>query len=76
MKLFKLYSIVDPGYDCNHGFVVRARDEQAARKMAQQNVADEKSVAKDFWLNSEYSVCEQLSVKGVEEIILFDYLQG
>lgn len=76
MKLFKLYCVEDPGWDCNHGFVIRAQDELQARNIAQQQISDEYMESKDFWLNSNFSTCEVITTKGKAEIILNDFHAG
>jgi hypothetical protein len=76
MKLFKLYCVDNPGWDCNHGFVIRAKDEISARNLAQTHIADERSESKDFWLGAKFSTCEEITVKGESEIILNDFNAG
>lgn len=73
MKLFKLYCVSDPGWDCNHGFVLRAKDESAARTLAQAHMSDERGESKEFWLDAKFSTCEEITVKGESEIILNDF---
>ncbi len=47
MKLFLVKGIIDEpgrnvfGYDCSHGFVIRAKDEDEARKLASLEAGDE-----------------------------------
>ena len=76
MKLFKLYCVESPGWDCNHGFVVRAKDEQSARTLAQTQISDERGDSKEFWLEAKFSTCEEITVKGEAEIILNDFNAG
>ena len=76
MKLFKLYCVEGPGWDCNHGFVVRAKDELAARTLAQSQLADEYGESKEFWLDPKFSTCEVITTKGAAEIILNDFNAG
>lgn len=76
MKLFKLYCVESPGWDCNHGFVVRAKDEGTARILAHASMADEKHDSKEFWLDPKFSVCEIITMKGEPEIILNDFNAG
>lgn len=76
MKLFKLYCVEDPGWDCNHGFVIRAEDEQAARSLAQTHMSDESWASKELWLDPKFSTCEEISLEGESEIILNDFNAG
>lgn len=76
MKLFKLYCIEHTGWDCNRGFVVRAENELAARTLAQTQLSDEYGESKEFWLDSKFSTCEVVTVKGEAEIILNDFNAG
>lgn len=76
MKLFKLYCVESPGWDCNHGFVIRAKDELAARELAQNQISDEKDESKEFWLDSNFSSCEEIKINGDPEIILNDFNAG
>lgn len=76
MKLFKLYCVEGPGWDCNYGFIVRAKDEQSARALAQFEISDESYESKEFWLDPKFSTCEEVSVKGEAEVILNDFHAG
>jgi hypothetical protein len=62
----------DPAYDKAHGFVVRARSEESARKMAasSNNVGDE---GQDAWLDPAHTTCETLTSEGEAEIVLCDF---
>ena len=80
MKLWLLRPITkkkggpwDPWYDKSFGFVVRAETEEKAREIADENAGDENHDEKHPWLNSYYSVCEELLKKGKEEIIMKDF---
>jgi hypothetical protein len=65
-----------PSYDKFHGFLIRAESEERARILADRNGGDENNKGQHPWLNSEFSTCEELSVDGVEEILISDYLAG
>lgn len=73
MNLFKLYR-KDHGnsyYGIDLGFIIRAKDEQIARKIASEN-SDESNI----WLNSELSTCEIITIEGKQEILMNDYKAG
>lgn len=63
------------GWDCNHGFVVRAKDEKEARLLVSKNIDEDKigDENKNTWLDSKLSTCCEISKKGPTEIILVDY---
>ena len=59
-----------PWYDCAFGFVVRAADERAARKIAAQECGAEGDRA---WLNEKRSSCIELLPEGEPGLILRDF---
>jgi hypothetical protein len=61
-----------PWYDNAFGFVVRAVDEESARKFANKNAGDENRHSKP-WLDSELSTCEELTPEGNDGVILRDF---
>lgn len=63
----------DPWYDKAFGFVVRAETEEKARRIADDNAGDENYDAKHPWLSSRYSICEELSSEGKEDLIMKDF---
>lgn len=89
MKLWLLSPRVDiegedpwkPWYDKAFGFVIRAESEERARQIANDNGGDEtgaisQSVYRtggDPWLDKKYSICEELTSDGSEEMIIRDF---
>jgi hypothetical protein len=76
-----------PEYDSNHGFVVQAESEQAARELANAVSGDEHRAyvtengyrkVKDYmpYLNPAYTTCIELTGDGPERIILRDFNAG
>lgn len=72
----------NPWYDKNFGLVIRAETEERARKIAQDNSADESrgaflgrntSETTAPWLYEKYSSCEELACEGDEEVLLIDH---
>lgn len=79
MKLWLLRPVVDlkrpsdpwyPWYDKCHGFIVRAKDEKAAREMAGLNASDETA---DAWTDPIFSSCVVLPHSGPSKIIMKDF---
>jgi len=60
-------------YDCYHGFLVRANNEDEARRVASESAFDEGAEA---WLDSNLSYCDELSLDGPLEILLSDFHAG
>ena len=63
-------------YDCVFGFVIAARDEKSARKMAGVNCGDE---GENVWLHYSKSSCKQLapsSTKPYPTIVCRDFNAG
>lgn len=76
MALWKLIRTENDGaiYDCNNGFIVRAKDASEARKIAsERSFGDEGSAC---WTDSKRSSCEKLSARGKPGIILTDFHAG
>ena len=76
MKLFLLEVIDDDkgfGLDCNYGFVIRAKDEETARKYAANHAADE---GPKVWLNTVFTTCIEIQDEGEGGIILMDFRAG
>ena len=72
MKLWHLDRVVHLGpplYDAMHGFVIRARDEEAARRLANGFSADEGM----RWTDPTFARCREISVEGQSEMILKDF---
>lgn len=73
-----------PWYDKVFGFIVRAKTEEEARKMANEQGGDETGPVRnrvyrtggDPWLNPEYSTCEELSKEGEAGVIMRDFARA
>ena len=66
-------------YDTVNSLVVRAENEEIARKLADSISQDEASNVKNCphpWIDSNYSICSELLSDGKEEIIIVDCNQG
>ena len=61
-------------YETYLGFVIRAKSEASARKMA--NGEARCCLAKDEWLDPAYTTCIELLKSGGEGIILSSYKAG
>jgi hypothetical protein len=79
MKLFELYPVVGleqdnnpwiPWFDKCFHVIVRAKDEKTARELAQKKGSDEARGDNKVWINPEYTVCEELTYEGEEEVIV------
>jgi hypothetical protein len=70
----------EPWYDKAFGFVIRAENEQEARKIANENGGDEVGEVSnnvyrtggDPWLNPNFSECITLSCDGKKGVIIKD----
>lgn len=63
----------NPWYDRTFELVVRAKSEEAARRLAHENGGPENGVhgcTKEPWLDPNYSTCEVLTAKGRAGVIL------
>ncbi len=61
------------GYDCAHGFVVRAPSEMSARHIAAENCGDERGMT---WLDQVKTTCKVLAEQGDHGVILREFLHG
>jgi len=80
MKLWLLEPKQDPTrpsdpwfrrYDKAVGFVIRAKDETSARKLAAERAGEETG---DAWTDPIFSTCTQLSARGKAGVILRDFI--
>lgn len=67
-----------PWYDKVFGFVVRAENEEEARKLAdaqagQENFPHWNGVQEHPWLNPQLSMCQPLINEGIAGVILRNY---
>ena len=70
-----------PWYNKAFGFVIRAKTEKQARKLANDNGGSETGeishviyrTGGDPWLDPEFSSCEELQSKGKSEVIMKNY---
>ena len=60
----------EPWFDKAFGFVVRAETEERARQLASEDAGDENEGS---WLSPEFSSCVELSVTGLETVIIRDF---
>jgi hypothetical protein len=72
MKLYLLTGN-SQGYDCAHGFVVRAPDEEQARRLAARECGDE---GPRFWIAQRHTKCVELLPEGDAKVILRDFNAG
>jgi hypothetical protein len=72
MKLWLLQvnDAQEPWFDRMFGFVIRAKDEGAARRLASLRAGDE---GPEAWLSPAHSTCVELKADGPEEVIMEDY---
>lgn len=76
MKLWLLTNLKMPGeYDTTQAMVVRAKDEQTARKMAAEKVDSYTRDERDHWLDPSATSCEQLLARGKPEVIIVDFYE-
>ena len=73
MQLFLLKRVNGIDYDECDGFVVRAKDENAARILASANAGGEGS---DIWMSDTFSTCSAINGRGVAGIILRSFNAG
>ena len=91
MQLYRLKWQKDqhvPSWGVSTGFVVRAKSEATARRLASENAFDEgfwpmfgadDKLLEDhekpkFWLDPKYTSCDLVNQEGNEEIVLHAYL--
>lgn len=60
-------------YDKAFGFVVRAENEEIARKLASEECGDEKENA---WTDATYSDCKELTFDGEAQVIIRDFARA
>ena len=60
------------GHDSYYGKVIRGKTEASARKLANETVGDEGKI----WEDSGKVSCQEITIKGNEEVILTDFLAG
>jgi hypothetical protein len=73
--LFMIEDLEDgPTYDCNVGFLVRAKSENQARKIASRRHGGDESPEK--WLDPKRSSCERVRVGGQAGILMVDFHAG
>ena len=89
MKIFHLFPKENiegenpwsPWYDKAFGFVVRAENEEEARKLANEKGGDETGeishsiyrTGGDPWLDANFSECVELTEEGNKGVIICDY---
>lgn len=77
MKLFNIYRTEPARYDEFEEFVLRAESEEKARQLAVKACGEyRKEFYEKIWLNTERSICKELSIEGCEEIILSSFRAG
>jgi len=59
-----------PWFDRMFGFVIRAKSESAARKLAAEQAGDE---GPEAWLSPESASCTELQTDGEATVIMQDY---
>lgn len=59
----------EPEYDCVDNFVIRAKNEKSARKIAALHCGDEGG---EIWRDPQKSDCNQLTIDGPQCVILSD----
>lgn len=64
-----------PWYDTCDEMVVCAKDEDTARRIAQENGGDEARRCDDIWLNSKYTTCTPLKPDN-EGVIIKSFLSA
>ena len=73
MKLWLVKQSGRVGWDQTEGFVIRAKSEAAARKIASENAYGSERAT---WLDAAYSSCVEVKPTGEAEIILEAYKAG
>ena len=63
-------------YDKMFGFVVRAKTEKIARRIAHRNGGDENRSGKSPWLHGNLTTCERLTDNGHERLVMADFNAG
>jgi hypothetical protein len=72
MSLFKLERIGRTSPGLNYGLVVRAKDEEEARRLAANLLAELSVRERDIWSNPAFSKCKPIDPEGPAEVIIQD----
>lgn len=70
MKLWFLCNLGGGGYDMTSALVIRAKDEDEARRIASHHSGDE---GPDVWLHADTSSCEVLKHHGEIGVVCIDF---
>jgi hypothetical protein len=62
-----------PWHNKSFGFVIRAKNEEEARKIADDNARCENDDTSNPWLDSKYSTCVKLTHSGEAGLIISDF---
>jgi hypothetical protein len=65
-----------PVWDTAQGFVIRAKTEQDARRLANKHGGDENLADRNVWLDPNFTTCTELTLIGEEGIVLRDFHYG
>lgn len=77
LRLWLVRRVGGTPYDAFRGFVIRAADEGAARRIASEcNPRFGAPDMDELWLSGEKATCVELSAVGDEDIILSDFRAG
>ena len=81
MKLYllKYKEYLEHSWECLKGVVVRAKNEEEARKLVQKKASsfeNKEHPDETPWLDPKYTSCKQIFDKGEPEIIIRDILEG
>ena len=63
----------EPWFDKAFGFVITAKNEENARKIADDSGGDESDKETRPWLDSKYSTCVELTAGNKEELVIRDF---
>ncbi len=68
----------EPPHDKAFGFVVRAPDEEGARWLAHEAAGRENEWRGEArpWLDTHYSVCEEIPPEGPQGVVLVNFRHG
>jgi len=73
MRLWKLEQVEEVYADEMRACIVRAPDEQEARKLAGASAVDEGA---EMWLDASRVTCQEVTVEGEARMILCDVYEG
>ncbi len=59
-------------WECNCSILIRAENEENARKIALDAGGLEAYYSPTCWTEDKFSSCEEITVKGIEEVIIID----